>query len=283
MAVSGIINRVTFAGNGVTTVFTFPYFLVANTDVKAYLYDPTTTPPTITQWALNTDFTLAFISSAVNGVYPGGANITAIVAPATGQTLILYRDPARTQPTHWTDNDPMPSGTTETTHDRVVLLVQRLFDMIGRAFVLPDGYAGSFNPALPSTLTANSVFSVSADGLSVIVQPPTGVALAYNVIGTYTSPQLISASGTVTFTAGYQKTKVCIAGSGAARVAANIQVGTVDGQELLLLGCSNSNTVTLDTGGVVILNGTYTMGASSQLLLNWDNTTGAWREVSRSD
>lgn len=280
MAVSSVVNRLSFAGNGVTVAFAFPEFLNAATDLVALLVDNTT--GVATTWVLNTDYTLA-LTTLVNGVYPGGATLTALVAPATGKTLVLYRDVPITQSTHWTDNDAMPSGTTETTHDRAFTVMQRLKDLCSRAMVLPDGYAGAFSPALPAVLTANSVFSVSADGLSVIVQPPTGVALAYKVMGTYVAPILISANGVIAFTAGYQKTKVCIAGSGAAQVASNIQVGTVDGQELLLLGCSNANTVTLDTGGVVILNGTYTMGASSQLLLNWDAASGAWREVSRSD
>jgi len=172
MAVSSTINRILYAGNGATTVFAFADYLILNTDLKVLLTDNATGVPT--PWILNTDYTLAFSGSQINGAYPGGASITAIVAPAAGKTLTLYRDPPETQGTHWTDNDPMPAGTLETTVDKAVLLIQRLRDLASRAIGLADGFVATFDPTLPVLLPANYLLGINATGDGLVAVPASG-------------------------------------------------------------------------------------------------------------
>ena len=61
-----------------------------------------------------------------------------------------------------------------------------------------------------------------------------------------------------------------------------IQAGTIDGQELMLVGCSDTNTVTLDTGNGLIKNGIDVMGDNSVTVYNWDAGQSKWIEISRN-
>lgn len=100
-------------------------------------------------------------------------------------------------------------------------------------------------------------------------------ALGAVVINSRASPGAIVAGTGITYTAGYGKMKIYIQGSGGAvTVTANprVQAGTIDGQEILLVGRSDSNTVTLATGNGLVLNGSCTLGADQTLSLSWDGT-----------
>lgn len=160
MAVSTTINRLVFSGNSSTTDFSFPEYITAKADVVVIQTDSGGTP---TLKTLTTDYTIA-LTTAVNGAYPTGCTVTMLVAPPTGTKLTIYRDTARTQPTHWTDNDPMPSSTLETAMDRATLLAQRNADLLARAVLLNDGFTTSFNMTLPNTLAAGLALVVNAAG-----------------------------------------------------------------------------------------------------------------------
>jgi len=166
MAVSSTTNRASFSGNGVTTLFPFPYYLAKNTDLKvlAVAADGSITPQ-----VLNTDYTLAFIAAAKYGVYPDGANITMIVAPPAGTFLVLYRDPSPTQTTHWTDNDPMPASSNENTADKAMVLVQRLLDLAARSIKLKDGYVPAFDPSLPEVIDADKILAINSTGDGIVL------------------------------------------------------------------------------------------------------------------
>lgn len=174
MAVSSTTNRVSYSGNGVTVLFSFPYYLAKNTDLKVLHVD---TDGVITPWVLNTDYTLAFIAAAKYGVYPDGANITAVVAPISTDKLVLYRDPSPTQTTHWTDNDLMPASSSENTADKAMVAVQRLLDLVGRSIRLKDGYVPAMDLELPEVIPGNYILATNAagDGLELIENVSGGV------------------------------------------------------------------------------------------------------------
>ncbi len=101
--------------------------------------------------------------------------------------------------------------------------------------------------------------------------------------GTTAAPILISAAGGITPT-NVQREMIFIAGNGAAiTVTKNpqIAVGTAVGQELILEGCHNTNTVTINNGTGLILNGTCVLKSGSIIYLIWNGS--AWAEVSRND
>lgn len=105
------------------------------------------------------------------------------------------------------------------------------------------------------------------------------------VTGTRSSPQSISASGGIAFTGDDPRQLWFISGaaSGINDITANPQVasGVSIGQELILVGRSNDNTILLEDGNGLSLNGSYEMGADSIITLFWDSSV--WVEVSRRE
>lgn len=153
MTVSSTQNRVTYAGNGSTTVFSFPYFVYSLTDVIATLTDAS---GNITALANPADFTVA--GTAVNGNYPSGVTATLSVAPASGITLSLIRVPAVTQGSDLTDN------VAEAAVDKLTIIAQRFTDLFSRTAKLPEGFTATFDPTLPPAMTANKVLAVNSSG-----------------------------------------------------------------------------------------------------------------------
>ena len=113
------------------------------------------------------------------------------------------------------------------------------------------------------------------------VESPLGGG-AYGITGTRASPSAIVAGTGIAFTGASPRQLWFIEGSGGAvDVSANPQIaaGSAVGQELVLIGRSDTNTVTLEDGTGLDLNGTMELGASSILNLVWDGTN--WCEISR--
>lgn len=277
MTVAATTNRVPYSGDGVSTVFSFPYFLIQKADLLVLGFN--TANGQITTYALTTDYTIAG-TAAANGTYPSGVNVTMLVPPATGTTLVLVRIPDFLQSTHWVDADPDPSAVKELAYDKLTLEVQRLKDQMARAVLLPDGYAGSFSPALPSVIPANSPIVTSADGLSLTFGIVSVVAF-----GSAASP--VSLAGPIAIEAEsgvVLQTWYIFGGASSVDLSAltpQIAAGTVVGQRILLVGCDNTNTVKISNGNGLILNGFYVMANGSQIELSWDGTN--WREISRNE
>lgn len=79
---------------------------------------------------------------------------------------------------------------------------------------------------------------------------------------------------------------VRVSGSGGAvTVTANprIVAGTIDGQRLRLLGTSDSNTVTLDVGNGLEMNGYIIIKDNVMIEFTWDDTNSVWVELSRTE
>lgn len=161
MTVSSTTNRVTLAGNGSTTAISFPYYFLSTSDLIVTSTDTTT--GVITSLALTTDYTVSG-TQAANGTYPNGGTVTMLVAPATGTTISVVRSPSDTQNTHWVDGDPDLAVVKETAFDKLTLLTQRLFDLVGRSIKLQDGFVSTFNPQLPTVMTPNYGLAVNPSG-----------------------------------------------------------------------------------------------------------------------
>jgi hypothetical protein len=127
-------------------------------------------------------------------------------------------------------------------------------------------------------------------GLVAWTSLPYGTSKAggYATHGTRASPVAITAVGGIT-PAGVQRELQFIQGNcGAVTVTATppVAAGTSVGQELLLVGCNATNTVTISTTTGLSLNGSIVMGSALAgggpggcLYLIWDGTS--WNEVSR--
>lgn len=156
MSISSTASRVSYAGNGVTTAFSFPYKFDANADLVVILRVNATGVET-TQ-TITTHYTVSGAGSE------SGGTVTMLTAPTAAQTLVIYRDPAQTQVVDLVENDPLPAETLEDALDKLTMIAQRLKDRTERSIALTDGFSPSFSLTLPSDLDqgANKVLLVNS-------------------------------------------------------------------------------------------------------------------------
>lgn len=144
MTISTTTSRVSYAGNGVTTIFSFPYRFLANGDLEVTLFDAAGTPdPQI----LTTDYT---VLGADNDA---GGSVTMLVAPAVGETLVIRRVVELTQETDYISGDSFPAETHERALDRLTMIDQQLQEQIDRSITLPlddDAFSGALPAIVPS-------------------------------------------------------------------------------------------------------------------------------------
>jgi hypothetical protein len=295
MTVPATTNRVSYAGNGVTTAFAFPHFLIQKSDMLVYGYNTATRA--ITLYTLVTDYVINTVAAA-NGTFPSGVTVTMNVAPAAGITLILVRAPDFLQAVHWVDADPDPSAVKELAFDKLTLEVQRLKDLLSRSAKLLDGDATTFDPTLPTNLAANPlaglIVNLAGTGWDVAVPnaasmnpytPPSGGfatgitvqtaldALNSRIHGSRAAPILITGAG---FTAdtGVLEQIWYVKGSGGpvdlSAVNPPMSAGTLVGQCAELHGCDDTNTVTVANNAGFAINGTRVLRNGTVLGIRWD-------------
>jgi hypothetical protein len=130
MTIESTASEISYSGNGATLAFAVPFPFDTSADLKVLSTDTTTG--------------LASVLSSGFVVTGGGGTtgtVTFTVAPATGKTITILDDPARTQPTDYVSNDAFPAESHEDALDRVTRLCKRLYQLSLRALHLPDGDA----------------------------------------------------------------------------------------------------------------------------------------------
>jgi hypothetical protein len=141
MTVSTTQNRVSYAGNGVTSAFSFPYVFFDNADLVVLKVQA---DGTSTKGVLGTDYTVTGAGA------DAGGTITMTVPPTAGTSLVIYRDPALTQSQAFVDNDPLPAKSIARGYDRQTLISQRLRELVDRSFRLSDADTSGVSPLMPS-------------------------------------------------------------------------------------------------------------------------------------
>jgi hypothetical protein len=155
MTLSTLNNRVSYAGNGVTTAFSFPNKFLADEDLVVIL---------VSSAGVETVKTLTTHYTVTGEGNDAGGTVTMLTAPAAGETLVIYRDPSQVQEADFEDQDAFPADTLEEGLDLLTMLIQRLDDRIDRAVTLSEGYSDTFDMSLPAELTASMVLGINADG-----------------------------------------------------------------------------------------------------------------------
>lgn len=165
MTLSTTANRKEYAGDGVTTAFAFPYYFLANADIVVEQRVDSTGVSTVK--ALTTDYTLAGAGLAAGGT------VTMLVAPPSGQTLVVYRQPAAIQGADFVTNDISAADSYERAIDLLTMLVQTLQEKLGRALVFPISDPASLSSIIPSSVSrASQVLGFDANGNPAIVSSP---------------------------------------------------------------------------------------------------------------
>ena len=125
MTVAATPYKESYAGNGVTTVFSVPFYFLADTDLV--VSDVNNTTGVITPLVLNVGYTVTGTGT------PTGGAVTVTTATATGHTLTIERSLVEDQPTHFVDGDPLPASGLEQALDRIVMLYQQAKTALDRA------------------------------------------------------------------------------------------------------------------------------------------------------
>ena len=137
----------------------------------------------------------------------------------------------------------------------------------------------AFNALAPSQSTHSGKF-LTTDGSNT--SWATIPATAPGVTGSQASPTAITAVGGISFSGTNYFNIIFVEGSGGAvDVTANPQIAAATnvGQQLMVIGTSAANTVKLDHGTGLSLNGSWTGGDNSAITLVWDGS--AWTEIAR--
>ncbi len=121
MTVSSTTNRVNYTGNGVTTVFSFPYIFYADADLDVYI-----------------DSVLQSSGYTVTGAGTTTGTITFSVAPAVDEAILIRRSVSFLQNTDFENFDGNPSDVTEQQFDLVVMQTQQLADDVARSLKLRE-------------------------------------------------------------------------------------------------------------------------------------------------
>jgi len=141
MTVSSSTNRVSYNGNGVTKAFSFPHLFYASGDLAVTLV---AADGTETSQVETTDY---IVSGARD---PAGGTVTAVVAPAVGQKLVIVREVDFTQELDLVENDPLPADSLEQRLDLQVMLAQQVKELTDRSIKFPKADSTSLSSTLPA-------------------------------------------------------------------------------------------------------------------------------------
>lgn len=165
MTISSETNRVSYAGNGSTTAFSFPYPFLADADLT--VVERVTSSGVDTVKTLTTDYTVAGALSS------GGGTVTFNSAPTSAVQITIYRDPEVIQSLDLVENDPLPAESLEQAFDRGVMIAQRLSDRLNRTLRQPDGDPSDMSAIPNSVDRADMLLGFDASGNPEAVAPPT--------------------------------------------------------------------------------------------------------------
>ena len=124
MTVSSTTNKVSYNGNGSTTVFAYTFKTFDQDDLTVIIRSAAGTETTKT---LTTDYTVSGVGAT------SGGNVTMLTAPAAGQTITVLREQPLQQGLDLVPNDPFPATSLEDALDKLTFMVQSHEEEIGRS------------------------------------------------------------------------------------------------------------------------------------------------------
>ncbi len=115
MTVSSTQSYVEYNADGVTTTFTIPFYFLLNSDISVMVADAA---GNISELVNGTDFTVTGAGDS------GGGSLTFGSVTASGNTILIYRNPPVTQETKYYENGKFPAASHEAALDKLTMLIQ---------------------------------------------------------------------------------------------------------------------------------------------------------------
>lgn len=165
-------------------------------------------------------------------------------APSTTEEVTVYRSTPITQEVDYIETGAFLAEDHEKGMDRMVMMIQEIADAVANISVTAGAGAGALTRLVAQVVTAAGTVSIGTNQRMVKV--------------------ISGSSGGVT-----------------ADTTTPIDDGTIDGQELRLVGLSDSDTLTMLASGNINLNGPIVFYQNTILDLFWDETNTKWVESSR--
>jgi len=162
MTVSSATNKVSYNGNGSTTVFAYGFKIFDEDDLTVIIRNASGGETTKT---ITTHYTVSGV-----GVASGG-NVTMGTAPASGESLTIIREQPLTQGLDLVPNDPFPATLVEDTLDKLTFMVHQHEETLNRS-IKGSKTTTITDPSFTedATARANKVFAFDASGNIDITQ-----------------------------------------------------------------------------------------------------------------
>jgi len=130
MTISSTTTKNSYSGNGSTTTFAYGFYIPASTDIQVIVRSSTGTETVKAEGSGSTNYSITGVGNA------SGGNIVFVTAPASGETVVLRRNTAKTQATDYVANDPFPAETHESALDKLTIIGQDLQEQVDRSLKL---------------------------------------------------------------------------------------------------------------------------------------------------
>ena len=162
MTVSSATNKVSYNGNGSTTVFAYGFQIFDQDDLTVIIRNASGGETTKT---ITTHYTVSGVGAA------SGGNVTMGTAPASGESLTIIREQPLTQGLDLVPNDPFPATLVEDTLDKITFMVHQHEETLNRT-IKGSKTTTITDPSFTedATARANKVFAFDASGNIDITQ-----------------------------------------------------------------------------------------------------------------
>ena len=130
MTISSTTTKNSYSGNGSTTTFAYGFYIPASTDIQVIVRSATGTETIKSEGTGSTNYSITGVGGS------SGGNVVFVTAPASGETVVLRRNTAKTQATDYVANDPFPAETHEDALDKLTIIGQDLQEQVDRSLKL---------------------------------------------------------------------------------------------------------------------------------------------------
>ena len=156
MTASSTTTKVSYSGNGSTTVFAYGFKIFADADLRVI---ERAADGTETVKSLTTHYTVSGAGT------DSGGNVTFGTAPASGVTVIIKRNLTLTQGTDYVANDPFPAESHEEALDRLTFIAQGIQEELDRTIKASEtNTISGAEFTVSATDRANKIFAFDSSG-----------------------------------------------------------------------------------------------------------------------